>query len=547
MHDRDQRLTVTRVSSAGGHVQASQAGRLLNRCGARVESLAEIRLSDRALHRLVLGAVLGAGTALRLWQINALGLNSDEAVYAGQAAALAGDPVLSGMFPIFRAHPLLYQSALALVLRLGVSDLLGRLLGVAVGVATIYVVYRLGDELYGHTVGLLSAWFLALMPYHVVVTRQILLDGPMTLFATLTLYLLARLSKSRHPAWLYGAGAAMGLTILAKETGIVLLASIYIYLALSPELRTRLRDVALSIACMALIVAPFPLSLLLAGGGSAISGRQYLIWQLFRRPNHDWDFYLTTVPEAIGPLLIAAALLGLWLLRAQNTWRERLLLAWAVVPVAYFQLWPVKGFQYLLPLAPVVAVLGARTLVRWAPQAGVGATEGRPGWVSAWALAGPVVAVSLLVASWARVEPAPTAVFLAGSGGVAGGREAGVWVRDHVPQGGTLMTIGPSMANILQFYGHHKAYGLSVSPNPLHRNPSYQPIHNPDLQIRNGEIQYVVWDAYSAARSAFFSQKLRTYAQRYHGRVVHTESIDIATPGGEVISRPLIIVYQVRP
>ena len=32
---------------------------------------------------------------------------------------------------------------------------------------------------------------MALMPYHVVVTRQVLLDGPMTFFATLTLVLFA--------------------------------------------------------------------------------------------------------------------------------------------------------------------------------------------------------------------------------------------------------------------------------------------------------------------------------------------------------------------
>ena len=71
------------------------------------------------------------------------------------------------------------------------------------------------------------------------------------------------------------------------------------------------------------------------------------------------------------------------------------------------------------------------------------------------------------------------------------------------------MTIGPSMANIVQYYGHRKAYGLSVSPNPLHRNPSYEPVNNPDRAIRDNELQYVVWDSFSAARSSYFSSKLR--------------------------------------
>lgn len=73
-----------------------------------------------------------------------------------------------------------------------------------------------------------------------------------------------------------------------------------------------------------------------------------------------------------------------------------------------------------------------------------------------------------------------------------GVREAGTWIRLHTPEGAKLLTIGSSMANIIQFYGHRKAYGLSVSPNPLHRNPSYEPVTNPDLWLRNGELQYIV-------------------------------------------------------
>ena len=46
------------------------------------------------------------------------------------------------------------------------------------------------------------------------------------------------------------------------------------------------------------------------------------------------------------------------------------------------------------------------------------------------------------------------------------------------------MTIGPTLSNIIQFYGHRRSQGLSVSQNPLHRNPAYDPIGNPDGAIR---------------------------------------------------------------
>lgn len=129
---------------------------------------------------------------LRLWNINAIGFNSDEAVYAGQAASIVGNSEFLPHFPVFRAHPLLFQATLSLPYQVGVADLPGRLLSVGFGLATVGLVYLLGKELYGRRAGYLAVLLIAVMPYHVVVTRQVLLDGPMTFFATLSLYLLAR-------------------------------------------------------------------------------------------------------------------------------------------------------------------------------------------------------------------------------------------------------------------------------------------------------------------------------------------------------------------
>ncbi|MGH3444649.1 MAG: hypothetical protein ACRDPB_04685, partial [Nocardioidaceae bacterium] len=93
------------------------------------------------------------------------------------------------------------------------------------------------------------------------------------------------------------------------------------------------------------------------------------------------------------------------------------------------------------------------------------------------------------------------------------------------PRGTVVMTIGPSMANIVEFYGHRRASGISVSPNPLHRNPSYRPIANPDSALRHGTMQVVVWDVWSARRSRHFSARLLALAHRYHSRLVHTEYV----------------------
>jgi hypothetical protein len=335
------------------------------------------------------------------------------------------------------------------------------------------------------------------------------------------------------------------LTFLAKETGIILLGSVYSFLALSSEIPVRLRDLILSFALMVIMILPFPLSLMLAGGSNV--GQQYLVWQLFRRPNHTPDFYLTTVPAAIGILVILTALAGLWLLRHERSWREKLLIWWILVPVIFFQIWPTKGFQYLLPIAPPIAVLASRTLIRWLwvnnPFTG-------KRWFSTSVVRsfiGAAMILTLLSASWQTIQPPTTGTFIAGTGGVPGGREAGEWVKANIPSDATLLTIGPSMANILQFYGHRKALGLSVSPNPLRRNPSYEAVPNPDLEIRSNNVQYLVWDSYSAERTSFFADRLLELSARFHGRVVHTETVTVTLDDGTQVEKPVIVIYVVHP
>jgi hypothetical protein len=501
------------------------------------------------ISRLILAFAIAAGTFLRIWQIDAMGFNTDEAIYAGQAAAIAGVQGLKSIFPIFRAHPLLFQFLLSIIYRVHFSDLLGRLFAVVIGLLTVVVTYQIGKSLYGRLPGALSALFLALMPYHVIVTRQVLLDGPMAFFATLSLFMLARFGSTQKSSWLYATGAFLGLTILSKETSVVLLGSAFVFLALSPEVRTRIRNLIGALVVMVMVIAPFPISLIFAGSSS--TGRNYLIWQLFRRPNHSWSFYLTNLTPAIGVLLIIVVIAGLILMRRENWWREKLLLSWIIVPVVFFEIWPVKGYQYLLSIAPAMALLAGRALGKWINQAkplrsnsSIVVKYYQP--VIYWTMTIAIV-FSLGFTSWQKIQPETSTVFLAGTGGVPGGREAGIWVRDNVPINARFMTIGPSMANIIQFYGERRAYGLAVSPNPLHRNPSYDPIINPDLQIRNSELQYLVWDSFSAARSSFFSDKLMGYVNKYHGRAIHTETIAVKDKNGNPVVKPVIIIYEVYP
>jgi hypothetical protein len=398
----------------------------------------------------VVAVSMVAGSVLRLWRLDAVGYNSDEAVYAGQAAALAGDPNLSAYFPIFRAHPMVFQFTLSLAYHaFGVHDLTGRSLVAIFGLMTVLLVYKIGAALYDRWTGALAASLLALMPYHVIVTRQVLLDGPLAFCTTLTLLLLTKYALTERNSYLMASGAALGLTFLTKETGIILAGAVFAFFLLHPEIRIQFRGLVAAGCCMMIPVLTYPLSIVLTGRGE--TAQNYLIWQLLRPSNHAWTFFPTVVPPAIGWLVLLAAGAGLVLLRKQRSWRETLLVCWILVPTVFFQLWPVKGFQYLLPIAPAVAILCARLLVHWRP----GSRHISIPFPSANALLTAIVLVSLLVPTTeAIVGDTGGTSRLAGAGGIPGVRETGYWIDENLPENAILVTIGPSMSNMVQFYGH---------------------------------------------------------------------------------------------
>jgi 4-amino-4-deoxy-L-arabinose transferase-like glycosyltransferase len=489
--------------------------------------------SRRVAAWICLTVVVGVAVFLRLHALDRLGFNSDEAVYAGQAASISGSRRFLAFFPIYRAHPLLYHTTLAIVYRFVLSDFTARLLSVAFGVATVLVAYALGYRLYGRRAALFGSALLAVMPYHVIVSRQAVLDGPEVFFTTLALYALARYSVTPTRSWMLALAASLGLTFLTKETGVLLLGSVFTYLALNPDIRVRIGDLIAGGFVFGAMAVAYPLTV--AFGGAAHTGGSFLVWQLLRRPNHGYGFYAGNVGPAIGILVLVAALSGLVFLRHRQSWRETLLLAWIGVPVVFFELWPSKGYPYLLAIAPPVAVLAGQALAslsRIRPSERAWRRVVRAGVVGA-------VVVSGLVLSWSRINATPQR-FLAGAGGLPGGREAGRWVSDNIPAGSQMMAIGPSMANVLEFYGNRKVWGLSISTNPHDRNPVYQPVVNPDLVIRQGTIQYLVWDTYSASRSAGSSERLMRYVRKYHGRIIHSERT--GTPG-----RLAIRIFEVRP
>jgi hypothetical protein len=131
----------------------------------------------------------------------------------------------------------------------------------------------------------------------------------------------------------------------------------------------------------------------------------------------------------------------------------------------------------------------------------------------------------------------------------AGGRETGTWFANNTPSDAVALTMGPSLGNLVSFYGDRDFFALSVSTDPKLRNPAYRPIPNPDLDIRQLEVQYAVWDAYTADRAPGYSVRLMNYVRKYSGTPVFSvwvngNTVDYGNGAPPPDSEVRIVVYQ---
>jgi hypothetical protein len=305
-------------------------------------------------------------------------------------------------------------------------------------------------------------------------------------------------------------------------------------------------------------ISPFALSLLIGGGGR--TAQQYFNWQLMRAANHDLAFYLQ-VGWAMGLPLVITAVAGIVLAVRRREPADLMLLSITLTMAVFYELWPVKGFQYPYPMLVPLAVFageGTVALVTLTRETLAGRGLAAPGRSPALKVVATIAAVALVAAGGLASAtrslvvvadgsdepvgpPPPQAAVLAGSGGMPAGRPAAMWVGSHTLPGSRFLTIGPSFANVLTFYSQRRAGGLSVSPQPSRHNPAYQPVENPDLLLRTGAVQYLVYDAYSASRSPHFASKLLGYAKKYNGALVYA-SYDGSARG----RHPLVLVYEVH-
>jgi 4-amino-4-deoxy-L-arabinose transferase-like glycosyltransferase len=198
---------------------------------------------------ITLGLIL-AFTLVRLYIIGNLGLADDEAYYWDWSRHLS----LS-----YFDHPPLIAYLIALFVWIGkTSEFFVRLGGVVLFFGSNILLFQISKRLFDKKTGLFSVLLFNLIPVFALGAIIISPDNPLGFFFLFSAYLFLKAIESNKKTYWYLWGALLGLALLSKYNGFILVFSFLLYLALSKHHRKLLKNphLYLGLAISFLIFSP---------------------------------------------------------------------------------------------------------------------------------------------------------------------------------------------------------------------------------------------------------------------------------------------------
>jgi mannosyltransferase len=336
------------------------------------------------IHSLGLVFVVLLAAGLRFYDLDRTSLCFDEAVSWHQAnlpflemiAATAEDN-----------HPPLYNIILHVMIALfGDGETALRAPSVLLGVANVYVLYRLGSALWDRTTGLIAALLLTLSGFHVWYSTEARMYA--LLAFTATLFVLTVVYATRRPNWptLTGCAAAGTALLYSHVYGSFVFAGVNIVVLTALVLHSHWFAVDWKkwVAAQAIPVFLFlPWALILWG-------RAQVVMEGFWVPEPTARFLLKQASHLAGGRLslgILSTLAGLSLInlgtfsprswqmestaptmanpQLRSDWQIAILLGWLIVPISSVYLisvfsQPILLDRYLICVLPAFLLLAAR-------------------------------------------------------------------------------------------------------------------------------------------------------------------------------------------
>ncbi len=255
--------------------------------------------------------------------------------------------------------------------------LAGRLLSVFYGLLTVWVTYLLAKKLSGERAGLLAAFFMAVMPAHVIYSRYILMNVPGTFWIVLAFIFLTDIIRRGSTRDYFLAGMSIGLATATRYSA----APLFLILILAHILRggawRERKKAAAGFAALFLfyfIVSPYTL----LDFPDFLAGMRFLNTQAAGDHALSFQSHVSLVSaaftEALGPALLFISAGGVALAFARRAKETLLLLAWISILILFFFLaGPLVSPGRILPALPFLLILGAEAVdLAWRRSAAAG-------------------------------------------------------------------------------------------------------------------------------------------------------------------------------
>ena len=488
---------------------------------------------------LVLLVILFIAFFLRSWDIGWNGFNGDESIYSGQAASLLGEKDFLKDFAVFRAHPLLVQSMISFAFSIfGIQDVVARIIPVIFGSLTVYLTYLVGRELFDKRTALICSLILAIMPFHIIFSRQVILDIPLSFFVTLFLYFVARYQKTGKNFLCYWIGVSSGLCILSKEVGAIMIAIFIAYTLMTRTLNLN----KLKLFGLGFISSFFPFILLMVTKHEFRDSIYYYgIFQFSRGEVNIFSprYSNVLIHEAFGYgliLLMAISVFFIW--RHSRILKSRryldgiilLVLTLSTLFVCY-QLLPSKGDRFMITFVPPAVILGCSFLV-------LDPLKRLDKRILVYVSIIPLIVLSnnFFLSKALPVEDLKISDNL----GTPWKREVAMWIKHNTKEDSAILTDHMPLANIIRFYSNRDVFTVEVSSNP-----SYIDVDNPALLILNKNITLMVQDLDPKFSRNRLNLELEKYVEFFDPKLIYT-AYRQQTTNGTSNSIPAMKVYQMR-
>ena len=331
------------------------------------------RPEGRNYYPALLIAVVAISAILRVYDVSSKSFWFDEAV----SAEIAKLPWSQFFLVLWKreANMALYYGLLHFWIHMGSTVWVIRFFSVLISVATVPVLFLLGDRLFGRKAGLLAAWLLAINAYHICYGQEARAYALVVFLATLATLLFVRNVQDPPTArW----GSYVLVCVLAVYShffgGLVVLAH-GVSLACLKRRDAPWRDFLRGVFWFALLVVPVAIFVFKTGAGpinwiQTVNLENIASFLLGFAGNGGWKLVLL---DAFAGILAG---LGAWKLwrkegRTVKSWGYALAAAWFLAPIvivlAASVALPLFVPRYLSPCLPALILIVAAGITRLRP------------------------------------------------------------------------------------------------------------------------------------------------------------------------------------